>query len=149
MSKIPTPSRGQPIDLSYIYQIVETVNGLSESISSSTAKYTNIDNAESGSTDSVRTSDARVVGAYIPVTNNSGSSSEGDVSVSYTYEDFRFPPIVTASVRLLGDASVDAGKDATVILTQVTTNRVEFIVRFNSTEDISVGVNLLAVGIPV
>lgn len=148
MSKVPLPERGQPLDLSYIYQLADTVNELAVQLSPTVARYTSIDTASAG-TQSVRTSDARVVGGYLTVTNNSSTNPDGEVDFSYTFQDFAYAPVVTATPILIGEATTDAGKDATVILSKVTTNRVEGIVRFNTIGNASVGINLLIIGIPV
>jgi hypothetical protein len=147
MSKIPLPERGQPLDLSYVYQIAQTVNELASQLSPTTARYTNIDTVSAG-TQSIRTSDARIVGGYLTVANNSTTSPDGEGSFSYNFNDFAYAPVVTATPILVGDTT-ESGKDITVVITRVTTNRVEGIVRFNTIGVASVGVNLIAVGIPV
>ena len=43
MAKIPLPERGQPLDVTYIYQLAETINDLSTQLSSATYKTTSID----------------------------------------------------------------------------------------------------------
>ena len=148
MAKIPLPERGQPLDLSYIYQLSQTVNDLSDAISASSAKYTSVDTVAAG-TQRIRTSDARVVGGYITVTNNSSTSPDGEGTFSYTFSDFAYVPIVTATPILIEDGTTESGKDISVVLTKVTANRVEGVVRFNTIGVASVGVNLLVVGIPV
>lgn len=148
MSKIPLPERGQPLDLSYIYQIAETVNELASQLSPTTARYTSIDTVSAG-TQNVRTSDSRIVGGYLTVANNSTTSPDGEGSFSYNFNDFAYVPIITATPVLVGDAATESGKDITIVLTKVTTNRVEGVVKFNTIGVASVGVNLLAVGIPV
>jgi len=148
MAKIPLPERGQPLDLSYIYQLSQTVNDLSDAISASSAKYTSVDTVAAG-TQRIRTSDARVVGGYVTVTNNSSTSPDGEGTFSYTFSDFAYVPIVTATPILIEDGTTESGKDISVVLTKVTANRVEGVVRFNTIGVASVGVNLLVVGIPV
>lgn len=148
MSKIPLPERGQPLDLSYIYQIAETVNELASQLSPTTARYTSIDTVSAG-TQNVRTSDSRIVGGYLTVANNSTTSPDGEGSFSYNFNDFAYAPIITATPVLVGDAATESGKDITIVLTKVTTNRVEGVVKFNTIGVANVGVNLLAVGIPV
>lgn len=148
MSKIPLPERGQPLDLSYIYQIAQTVNELASQLSPTTARYTSVDTVSAG-TQSVRTSDSRIVGGYVTVANNTTTSPDGEGSFSYNFNDFAYAPIVTATPILIGDTATESGKDITVVITRVTTNRVEGIVKFNTIGVASVGVNLIAVGIPV
>ena len=148
MSKIPLPERGQPLDLSYIYQVANAVNELSAQLSPTTGRYTSIDTASAGQ-QSVRTSDARIVGGYVTVTNSSTTSPDGEGSFSYNFSDFNYAPIVTATPLLVGENSTESGKDISVVLTKITNNRVEGIVKFNTIGVASVGVNLLMVGIPV
>ena len=148
MSKIPLPERGQPLDLSYIYQVANAVNELSSQLSPTTGRYTSIDTASAGQ-QSVRTSDARIVGGYVTVTNSSTTSPDGEGTFSYNFSDFNYAPVVTATPILVDQNSTESGKDISVVLTKVTNNRVEGIVRFNTIGVASVGVNLLMVGIPV
>jgi hypothetical protein len=148
MSRVPLPERGQPLDLAYIYQLANAVNELAVQLSPTTGRYTSIDTVSAG-TQSVRTSDARIVGGYVTVSNNSITSAGTEASFSYNYSDFQYVPVVTVSPILIGEANTDAGKDVTVVLTRVTTNRVEGTVRFNSIGIADIGLNLIAVGIPV
>lgn len=148
MSRIPLPERGQPLDLSYIYQLANAVNELAVQLSPTIGRYTSIDTISSG-TQNVRTADSRMVGGFVRVTNSSSTSAGSEVAFSYTFSDFKFPPIVTATPILTNEIGTDAGKDVSVILTRITASRVEGIVRFNVTGISSVGVNLLAIGIPV
>jgi hypothetical protein len=148
MAKVPLPERGQPLDLSYIYQLSNAINDLSNQLSPTTARYTSIDTVAAG-TQTVRTSDARIVGGYVIVTNNSTTSPDGEGTFSYNFSDFAYVPIVTATPILIEDLSTESGKDISVVLTRVTTNRVEGVVRFNTIGVASVGVNLMIVGVPV
>lgn len=148
MSKIPLPERGQPLDLSYIYQLANTINELATQLSPTTGRYTSIDTASAGQ-QNVRTSDARIVGGYVTVTNSSTTSPDGEGSFSYNFSDFAYAPVVTATPLLIDESSTDSGKDIAVVLTKVTNNRVEGIVKFNTIGVASVGINLLMVGIPV
>jgi hypothetical protein len=148
MSKIPLPERGQPLDLSYIYQVANAVNELASQLSPTTGRYTSIDTASAGQ-QSVRTSDARIVGGYVTVTNSSTTSPDGEGTFSYNFSDFNYAPVVTATPILVDQNSTESGKDISVVLTKVTNNRVEGVVRFNTIGVASVGINLLMVGIPV
>lgn len=148
MAKVPLPERGQPLDLSYIYQLSNAVNELSDELSQGASRYTSIDTVSAG-TQTVRTSDARIIGGYVSVTNSSSTSPDGEGSFSYNFSDFAYVPIVTATPILIDEGSTESGKDITVVLTKVTTNRVEGVVRFNTIGVASVGLNLLIVGVPV
>lgn len=148
MAKVPLPERGQPLDLSYIYQLSNAINDLSNQLSPTTARFTSIDTVAAG-TQTVRTSDARIVGGFVSVTNNSTTSPDGEGTFTYNFSDFAFIPIVTATPLLTEEVSTDSGKDISVVLTKVSTNRVEGVVRFNTIGVASVGLNLVIVGIPV
>lgn len=148
MSRVPLPERGQPLDLSYIYQLANAINEMATQLSPTIGRYTSIDTVSAGS-QSVRTSDARIVGGYLTVANSSTTSPDGEGSFSYNFSDFKFAPIVTATPILVGESGTESGKDISVVLTRVTNNRVDGIVRFNTVGVASVGVNLLIIGIPV
>jgi hypothetical protein len=148
MSRVPLPERGQPLDLAYIYQLANAVNELAVQLSPTVGRYTSIDTVSAG-TQSIRTSDARIVGGFVTVANNSATSPDGEGSFSYNFADFKFVPIVTATPILINEVGTDSGKDISVVLTKVTTNRVEGVVRFNTIGIASVGVNLIAIGIPI
>lgn len=149
MSKIPLPQRGQPLDLNYIYQLATVVNDVSDKVASSTQNVSYVDTVSAG-TKNIRTADAKIIGGYLSVANNSSTSPDGEGAFSYTFDsDFAYVPIVTATPILIEDGATESGKDISVILTKVTTNRVEGVVRFNTIGVASVGINLLVFGIPV
>jgi hypothetical protein len=148
MAKVPLPDRGQPLDLSYIYQLAEAINNLSNQLSPVNAKYTTIDTIGNGK-QTVRTSDARVVGGFIAVNNTSTNTPGAEQEFKYDFSDFAYTPIVTASPRITDSANTQASKDVTVVLTDVTSKSVSGIVRFNTAGVASVGVNLIIIGITV
>jgi len=146
MAKIPLPERGQPLDLTYIYNLASAINELSDQVSPSTYKYVTIDTPSAGK-QSVKASEARIIAGFVEVTNNSTVSSGNEKTFSYDFStDFKYAPIVTATPVNVGNTQ--AGKDVSVVLKTVTTSRVEGVVRFNTSGDLSVGVNLTIVGIP-
>jgi len=148
MSRIPLPERGQPLDLAYIYELAKTINDLSDQLSPAVARYTTIDTVAAGK-QSVRTSDTRIVGTYTEAENNTAISADSEGIFSVNFSDFKYVPIVTATPVLLGEANTESAKDVSIVITQITTNRVEGIVKFNTSGTARVGINILAVGIPV
>ena len=66
MAKIPLPERGQPLDVSYIYQLADAFNDMSDSISSNVYNYTTIDTISAG-TQNIPTSQARLVAKIVNV----------------------------------------------------------------------------------
>ena len=145
MAIIPLPERGQPLDLAYVYSLANAVNDLSAQISPSSSKYMTVDTIVGKQT--LRTSDAKVIGGLITVTNNSIVTAGNERTFFYDFPaDFKYAPIATATVVNVGDTP--AGKDVSVVLTSITNARIEGLVRFGTSGEVSVSVNLIAVGIP-
>jgi len=139
MAKVPLPERGQPLDVTYIYQLADTINDLSTQVSSATYNYTTIDTVSAGK-QNIKTSDARVVGGYVEVANNSTVSAGNEKIFAYDFpSDFKFAPIATATAVNIGNTP--AGQN-------VTTSRVEGLVRFGASGDLSLAVHLIIIGIP-
>jgi hypothetical protein len=145
MAKIPLPERGQPLDVTYLYSLVEAVNDLSSQVSSATYNYTTIDTA-SASQQNIKTSEARIVGGLVEVANNSTVSAGNEKTFTYDFKDFKYPPIVSATAVNTGQTP--AGQNVNVILKTPTTSKVEGVVRFGSSGDVSLAVHLVIVGVP-
>lgn len=146
MAKIPLPERGQPLDLTYIYQLASAINDLSTQVSPSTNKYVTIDTPAAGK-QNLKSADSRIIAGYVEVTNNSTVSAGNERNFAYDFPtDFKYTPVATATPVNVGNTQ--AGKDVLVILKSVTTSRLEGIVKFNTSGDVSVAVNLIVVGVP-
>lgn len=146
MSKIPLPERGQPLDVSYIYQLANAINDLAGQVSPATYKYVSIDTPGVGK-QSVKASEARILGGYVEIVNSASKTAGDTVPFSYDFAtDFKYAPIATATPINVGNTP--AGKNVSVILKSVTTSKVEGVVRFNETGDLTVAVNLIIIGIP-
>jgi hypothetical protein len=146
MAKVPLPERGQPLDVTYVYQLANAINDLSTQVSSATYNYTTVDTVSAGK-QSIKTSEARVIAGYVEVANNSTVTASSDKTFSYDFpSDFKYQPIATATAVNIGNTP--AGQNVSVILKTVTTSRVEGVVRFNASGDLSLAVNLIIVGIP-
>jgi len=145
MAKVPLPERGQPLDVTYIYQLAEAINTLSTSVSSATYNYTDID-IVGAEKQSLKTSDTKFIGKYKQISNNETITAGQEKSYSISYSNFKFPPIVTASI--VNTSGTTAGSDTRITLTSITTSEVSFVVKFGTSGTASVGVNILAIGIP-
>lgn len=146
MAKIPLPERGQPLDVSYIYQLANAVNDLSSQVSPALYKYVTIDTAGVGK-QSVKASEARILGGYVEIVNSASKTKGDTVPFSYDFPtDFKYAPIATATP--LNIANTSAGKNVSVVLKSVSASRVEGVVVFNETGDVTVAVNLIIIGIP-
>jgi hypothetical protein len=146
MAKIPLPERGQPIDLSYVYEIARAVNSLSDDFSPSTQSYVSIDTRTSGR-QNARSSEIRIIGGYKQIVNGATVSSGNEKPFTYDFGvDFSYPPIVVATpVNVTG---TEAGKGASVVLDPPTTSKVDGFVKFDTGGEATVSVNLLIIGIP-
>lgn len=146
MAKIPLPQTGQPLDVSYIYQLANAINDLATQVVPSNYKFVTIDTPAQGK-QSLKNSEIRMVAAHINVANNRSVNSGNEQEFSYEFDsDFSGIPIVTATVFNYG--TTDVGNSATVVIKKVTTGRIDGVVRFGSNGNLSVGVNIIAVGVP-
>jgi hypothetical protein len=146
MAKIPLPERGQPLDLSYIYQVATAINDISSEISPSIYKYVSIDTPTAGP-QNIRASESRIIAGYLDVVSNSNVNSGNQQTFTYPFKtDFKYPPIVTATLINVGNTP--AGQNVSVVLSNVSTSAIEGVVKFNSSGDLSVGINLIAIGVP-
>lgn len=146
MAKLPVPERGQPLDVTYIYQIVNAINDLFSQVSMSTNKYVTLDTPPSGP-QSAKISESRIVGVYKQVTTGQSKIAGATEPWSHSFgTDFKFVPVVTATAVNVG--GTDAGRDVTVTINSISTSRVDGIVKFNTGGDTTVGINVLIVGIP-
>jgi len=146
MAKIPTPDRGQPLDVSYVYQIVEAVNDLASQISSARYKYASIDTTSG--TESTLLTDTKVVAGekiiYPTLTNVTAESTQ---SFSYSFKgEYKYPPIVTVTPVLIEGTS--SGQDVSIVIQSITNSSVTGIVRFNTGGSLALKVHIIAVGIP-
>ena len=145
MSKIPLPERGQPLDLSYIYQIANAVNEISSEMSPSVYRYVTIDNPSVGK-QGLRASETRFIAGYVEVSPNVDVLAGSSQSFNYDFPtDFKNTPIVTATVLNTGS---DTGNDVSLVLNSVTNSNIKGTVRFNVGGKVTVGVNIIAIGVP-
>lgn len=146
MAKIPLPERGQPLDVTYLYQLADAVNDLSTQISSTTSNYASINTLGSEKVN-IKTSDMGVVAGRVEVYNNAVVTVAQEKDFSYDFpNNFKYAPIVTATPVNVGNTP--AGRNVSVILKNVTTSRVEGVVRFGTAGELSLWVNLVAIGVP-
>lgn len=146
MAKIPTPDRGQPLDVTYIYQIVEAINDLSSQISSAKYKYASIDTSEGRQ--STLLTDTKVVAGEQPIYPTLTTvTAETEKTFIFSFKgEYKYPPIVTATPVLIEGTS--SGKDVAVVISSVTSSAVNGIVRFNSPGQLALKVHIIAIGIP-
>lgn len=132
MSRLQSISAGQPVDTSFLGDIVDAVNTL-YSTQVSTSKNVNI----SGST--LPASNLSMVALKTTI-----SSSGTSVAVPFPLVNFAAPPIVTATIDSTG---VTSTLNMSVSVQNVTTGGCSVVARFD-TGVTSVVVNIIAVGYP-
>lgn len=148
MAKIPTPDRGQPIDVSYMYQIVEAVNDISSQVSSATYKYASI--GTNAGPQNAKITDTKLVAGTIDVYSTLTDVTPGtrvDKSFNFNSGEFQFPPIVTVTPVLTSQS--DNGSNLAVNITQITTSRVDVSVTFFGTGKAALKLNVIAIGLPL
>ena len=140
MAQIPTPDRGQPLDVSYVYTMASAINDLDSRVESSRNNYSNISGQDT------KTSNLRVFGGVVPVTNGVKSNEPREFTWNFPAQ-YAYIPVVTATAHNVGNNA--AGRDVIVTIKSITTSQVVGEVKFNVTDkESSVSVNIVAVGIP-
>lgn len=147
MAIVPLPERGQPLDVTYIYALAEGINNVATQVSSASSNYTTIDTSTGAGKQTLKTSETRIVGGYLTVVNNTTVVASDEKEFGYDFSpSYKYPPIVTVTPVNIGNTP--AGQNVTVLLKNITTSRVEGVVRFGTAGDVSVAVNLIAIGVP-
>lgn len=147
MARLPTPDRGQPIDVPYIYNIVNAINSVADQVDASSQKYTTIYTRDVLRQD-IRTSDTKFFASYVDLPQqlqvSQGDSREFSFDISGV--GFRYPPIATVSPVNTGSST--ASNDVNVTITSITNSRIDGFVRFNSSGQVDIAINVIAIGIP-
>lgn len=149
MAKVPLPDRGQPLDVTYLYQIANALNDAVDTISTATYNYTTVDTRGIGKT-SLKNNNAKLYAAYVDVVSGEAVSANQTKPWSLNFDsNFKYPPIVTATV-VNGAVGVGSaiGNDIIVSINNTTTSLVSGVLRFNSSGTVTVSINILAIGIP-
>lgn len=141
MGILSIPSRGQPLDITYISQIASQVNKLTTIVGDKISAFSSINDF------SKKTSDLKIYAKTVNVFSST-NKTDGDV-VDYTvnYPAFNGIPIVTATI--ISGSSSSIGDNATIVLKTVTSSSATFRVTFYSGGNLDISVNVLAVGFPV
>jgi hypothetical protein len=139
MPSIPLPEKGQPLDLNYIYEMASQINSLTNTVAIRATSSSKVN------TNTETTSNLRFFASSVPIARTSATSGQTE-EFSVTYPELKFTPVVTATV--VNNSGSDAGKAATVVLTNVNAGRTEGIVRFGASGAINLSVNVIVIGIP-
>jgi hypothetical protein len=147
MSRLPTPDRGQPIDVPYLYQVATAINSLADQIDASAERFTTIYTRDSGPQD-LRTSNTRFFASTEEIFSQTEVTAGELKEFSFTIEGFKFPPIAVATPFNSVPGSSTASNDVTAIITSITNSEIRGFLRFNSAGLVSVSVNVIAIGVP-
>lgn len=141
---IPQPSKGQPIDSSYIAKIVTAINDITTKISS---KFSVSQIYGGGvANNSVRTSDVILAAGYETI-RNTASSGTAEVSIVHNFGvTFKYPPVVTATPAISDNTL--ANKTVSIYTKDVTTSSATIVAKFSTIDTVNVDVNIIAVGLP-
>lgn len=146
MAKIPLPDRGQPLDVTYMYQLANAVNDIADSVSTATTKYATIDTRQVGK-QTFKIPDIRLYAGYVDVSNTEQVTATQVIEKSVDFGvSFTYPPIVIATI--VNNNTQNAGNSATVVVSSTSTTAVSFRVRFDAAGEATVGVNFIAIGVP-
>lgn len=141
--KIPLPEQGQPLDVSYIYDIAKEINNLNNAVNSN-GTISVIDNGIN-IPESVRTNNVRMYATTKGIqtgTVTAGSTQEWSVNFN---PEFLYVPIVTATVENKSDSV--AGNNIVLTISKVATGSVTGKVLYNTQGSIDININILAIGL--
>lgn len=143
LKTLPVPDTGQPLDVAYIYSMVETINSLVEQVQPTNNRFTVIKTP--AFTGSVLTSGSRIHGEYVQVFSETDVTTTTEQTFEVNLSGFSHAPVVTATPY----AGVpDGSTNVLVSLKSVTANKIIGVVKSNVVGKISVGVYVIAVGVP-
>ena len=151
MAKIlPTPSRGQPIDAAFLFELTNAVNDLIKAVDQRKGK-THIKPTTTESLVSTKsTSNTSFFASTVKVkleSENITLDSKGEADVKFSEIAFDSPPVVTATPVIFGDVT-DATKTAIVTISDITKAGCKVNVRFSSPGTVrNLFVQVIAVGV--
>lgn len=146
MARIPLPERGQPLDLSYIYLMAQAINDLAGEGSALTQNNNFIMQGQVGGSKSSKLLKSQTVGAYTTISATSVKSGDEYTSTITFTQPFSSPPIVTATVVNTSDTK--SGTDVTLTIKNITATDVTVSAKFGTSGVSTIGVNIIAVGLP-
>jgi len=143
--KLVVPQRGQPLDVSYINDIVTTVNELLDQASPKSTNLTKILRiSPQRAENAVPTPGASIYGEVVNVAaGTTPANGEVPFKVNFSYQ---YPPIVVATPWNRG--GTDAGKSVSVYITNITTSEANLVAKFPPGQAATIDVNVLVIGIP-
>jgi hypothetical protein len=139
MATLNSPNRGQPIDVSLLSSIVEAVSDLQNT--QNTATQSTVNKTKANTTSLKFYAETQSVSI-----NNITTSPEE--KFSFFYPSFTSVPVALAGITNV-TSTVSGGNAATVVLTSVTRERADGIIKFpsGSSGSVTIEVNFIAIGL--
>lgn len=145
MPILPTPQRGQPLDVSYISSIVTELNNVISQTLPTASNVTTIKSSPTAAPQTTPTLKAQIYGEVYSVASAStvtaGEEKPFDINFS-----FRYPPIVVATPW--NKSGTESGKNVSVYINNVTSSKATLVAKFATGGVATVDVNVLIIGIP-
>lgn len=139
MATIISPTRGQPIDVTLISSIVEAIGDLQNAQNVATQSKVNTTKTNTGSLKFYAETQSVTI-------NNITVTSE--LAFSFSYPKYDSIPVALVGITNI-TSTVAGGNAANAVLTSVTTERADGIVKFPSgaTGSVNIQLNFIAVGL--
>jgi hypothetical protein len=139
MSRLPTPQPGQPIDYSFINEIIKAVNDL----------YTT--KTLSKVADASQQTDSLQLAAQFKTVISNEKVTPGYVkgfSVDFK-TTFQTPPVVTVTAQRSQDTRNEASREVAIVIDNISTTGITGQITFigTSTGNATIGLNVIAVGV--
>lgn len=133
---LPNPSTGQPLDVAYIGNMVNTINSLVTEVASSKGKDSTVNDQTK------KTAELKFF-ALTKTISNPAVTAGGSQTFEVALPGFKYAPVITAT-----PVTATSGLDVTVAISSVTSANATGIVKFGSSGVVSVDIHIIAIGIP-
>jgi hypothetical protein len=152
-NKIQLPTRGQPVDTSFLYKLADAINKVGEAVDTrkgkSYIKARTTDAAQSGSS-TANTSIFASVFAVVPAAATvDATTAPVTVPIDFKGIAFQAMPVVSVTPITIGDGA-EVNKTAYVTITDLTASQCTAHVKFTGTGSVkNLYLHVIAVGTPV
>jgi hypothetical protein len=149
MGHIETPNIGTAIDVNYISAIVTEINNLNDTLANTARQSRIVDAVNSTAPNtSISTSQLSIVTGRVLVSSDSNSKTNDVIKASFFFnQNFKYVPVVTATPQIKASGIKNNTLGVSVVITEVTTNKVTMSVIFNSdSKKTDITVNVIAIG---
>jgi hypothetical protein len=143
MPQISPPERGQPIDIDYLYEIVNAINTINNQIVSSSNAESRVSGSNRTNTDAIKTSSLKIYANQIDLVGGKVDANQSQ-TINVTFPAFKYPPVVT--VTPLIQNFKEQSKDVILSIENVTTTNVDIIATFKKSGQVDIDIHLIAIG---